>query len=277
MLKPMSSVKDYIQNLIANGQTEEALEVLSKYKRDDAIMLQARYNNGKKRHNMGLDEASEWSRVQAQVNYALLELAGGVTVAYVDNSTTYNTTVININMTSVDFRTQVENTDLDTLIQQCNTAFKNTDVMRPYLRLRAEYTEMVELGEAIPPGFIADFKEKLVKLYIEFIETQQTTRKERMYRDLTEAHAILSQNPPLTKKQFVEAANLLIIFLNDNKDRFDPNGSAKAVVKALKADLDSEENLLIAETRPERYQEVIDRHHRTLVGYSNRFIGRIEK
>lgn len=70
----MSHTKEKIQALIANGQTEEALVLITQID-DDAILLQARYSNGKKQYNMGLVDFGEWQRIQNQVNYALLELA----------------------------------------------------------------------------------------------------------------------------------------------------------------------------------------------------------
>jgi len=73
-------MKEQIQQLIATGQTEEALQLLVQTK-PDAILLQARYNQGKKQYNMGLIEFGEWSRIQAQINYAALELAGSAKVS----------------------------------------------------------------------------------------------------------------------------------------------------------------------------------------------------
>lgn len=73
-------MKEQIQQLISTGQTEEALQLLVK-SAPDAILLQARYNQGKKQYNMGLIEFGEWSRIQAQINYAALELAGSVKAA----------------------------------------------------------------------------------------------------------------------------------------------------------------------------------------------------
>jgi len=75
-------MKEQIQQLIATGQTEEALQILVQTK-PDAILLQARYNQGKKQYNMGLIEFGEWSRIQVQINYAALELAGSVKVGVV--------------------------------------------------------------------------------------------------------------------------------------------------------------------------------------------------
>jgi hypothetical protein len=64
-----------IQDLIAAGRTEEALAQLAQTD-NSALLLQAQYNNGKKQYNLGLIEFSEWSRIQARVAYAALELAG---------------------------------------------------------------------------------------------------------------------------------------------------------------------------------------------------------
>lgn len=66
-------IKEQIQQMIAEGRTDEALAILAQYS-EDAVLLQARFNNGKKQFNGGLIDFSEWQRTQAQVNYAALEL-----------------------------------------------------------------------------------------------------------------------------------------------------------------------------------------------------------
>lgn len=70
-------MKQQIQQLIAEGRTEEALALLAQHS-SDALLLQARYNNGRKQYNMGLIEFSEWQRTQAQINYAALELSNSI-------------------------------------------------------------------------------------------------------------------------------------------------------------------------------------------------------
>jgi hypothetical protein len=70
-------MKEQIQQLISEGRTEEALALLAQHS-SDALLLQARYNAGKKQYNMGLIEFGEWGRVQAQINYAALEMANGI-------------------------------------------------------------------------------------------------------------------------------------------------------------------------------------------------------
>lgn len=63
-----------IQQLIANNQTLDALTLLLQTN-SDAQLLMARYNGGKKNFALGTIDFGEWQRIQAQVNYAVLELA----------------------------------------------------------------------------------------------------------------------------------------------------------------------------------------------------------
>lgn len=67
-------MKEQIKQLIANGNSEKALELLVQAN-SDALLLLAQFNSGKKNFNMGLIEHAEWQRIQARVNYAALELA----------------------------------------------------------------------------------------------------------------------------------------------------------------------------------------------------------
>ncbi len=70
-------MREQLQQLIAEGRTEEALTLLVQHN-SDAVLLQARYNQAKKQQNMGMIDFGEWSRVQNQVNYAAMEMAGQV-------------------------------------------------------------------------------------------------------------------------------------------------------------------------------------------------------
>lgn len=69
----MDDIKAQIQELISLGKTEEALELLEQLT-NDAILLQSRFNGAKKQYGMGLIDFSEWSRIQAQINYSALEM-----------------------------------------------------------------------------------------------------------------------------------------------------------------------------------------------------------
>lgn len=84
-------MREEIQQLIAEGRTEDALALLVKHN-SDAVLLQARYNQAKKQQNMGMIDFGEWSRVQSQVNYAALEMAGQVKPGGGGGSATSTTT-----------------------------------------------------------------------------------------------------------------------------------------------------------------------------------------
>jgi len=85
-------MREQIQQFIAEGRTEDALALLVQ-SNSDAVLLQARYNQAKKQQNMGMIDFGEWSRVQAQVNYAALEMAGKVKdTSSSSSSTASNTT-----------------------------------------------------------------------------------------------------------------------------------------------------------------------------------------
>ena len=58
-----------IHELVSKGETELALEALGSV----GILLKSRYNGAKRQYSMGMIDFSEWSRVQAQINYAILE------------------------------------------------------------------------------------------------------------------------------------------------------------------------------------------------------------
>lgn len=72
-------MKEQIQQLIAAGQTKDALQLLVQIN-GDALLLQAQYNNGEKQFNLGLIDFSEWQRIQARVNFAALEMSGKANV-----------------------------------------------------------------------------------------------------------------------------------------------------------------------------------------------------
>jgi hypothetical protein len=67
-------MRDQIQQLISNGETEEALNLLTQYNKD-AILLQARYRTTKKQYTFNQISYDEWQMVQSQINFAILEMA----------------------------------------------------------------------------------------------------------------------------------------------------------------------------------------------------------
>lgn len=72
-------MREQIQSLIANNQTEDALKLLAQ-SNSDALLLQAQFNSGKKNFNLGLIDFSEWQRIQSRVNYGALDMAGRIPI-----------------------------------------------------------------------------------------------------------------------------------------------------------------------------------------------------
>jgi hypothetical protein len=66
-------MKDQIRQLIADGRTDEALVLLAKIDKN-AIALLGNYNQGKKQYGLGLIDFKEWGQIQAQTNYAALNM-----------------------------------------------------------------------------------------------------------------------------------------------------------------------------------------------------------
>lgn len=65
--------RDQIRKLISEGKTEEALRHWVETGNSSAILLQKRFDAAKDQYSKGLIDYSEWARIQAQINYALLE------------------------------------------------------------------------------------------------------------------------------------------------------------------------------------------------------------
>lgn len=69
--------KEQIRELIAQGQTEGALEMLAEQVKA-ALLLQTRFNGAKKLYAQGVMDFAEWSRTLAQINDAALKLLDGL-------------------------------------------------------------------------------------------------------------------------------------------------------------------------------------------------------
>lgn len=71
------TTKEKVRDLIADGKTEDVLILLSESS-EDAKMLQARFMSGKKQYQSDLIQFAEWQRIQAGVNYSLLEIVNKI-------------------------------------------------------------------------------------------------------------------------------------------------------------------------------------------------------
>lgn len=70
-------MREQIQQAVASGNTEQALALLVNHS-NDGILLQARYNQAKRQHNMGLIDFGQWSRELASINDSILQLASTI-------------------------------------------------------------------------------------------------------------------------------------------------------------------------------------------------------
>lgn len=165
-------MKSEIQILIANGQTDNALHMLAEH-RSDALLLQARYNNGKKQYNMGLIDYSEWQRIQSQINYAALELAGSIKTVVVQN----NYVFIN-NVQSAD----KPGNEYDLFLQ----AFEAME--RMVERMNYPHAEVLVLAQMFHKYFGAEFIAPVDELqsvkYSTNTEAYKESRKESIIREL---------------------------------------------------------------------------------------------
>ena len=66
-------MKQFFENLVAKGDLDTIFVVLPQIN-SDAVLLKARYNNDKKRHDTGLIDFGEWKQIQNQINFAILEM-----------------------------------------------------------------------------------------------------------------------------------------------------------------------------------------------------------
>lgn len=73
-------MREQIQQAVAQGRTEEALELLVKHS-PDGILLQGRYNQAKRQQNMGMLDFGQWQRELAMINDSILQLAKTLTPA----------------------------------------------------------------------------------------------------------------------------------------------------------------------------------------------------
>lgn len=89
-------MRERIQQLVASGQTEQAIDELIKAGVGDAALLSARYQQGKRQNSMGLISFSDWNMLQSQINYGVLELAGKVSSSASAGTTSTGTTTTTV-------------------------------------------------------------------------------------------------------------------------------------------------------------------------------------
>lgn len=271
-------MRQYIQQLIAEGRTEEALAYLATHT-SDAVLLQARYNQAKKQQNMGIIDFGEWSRVQAQVNYAALEMAGNVKVSASNNFVISNSSVqinqsmnITINFNSAaTFAESLNQLKLTDLMEIVTKEFKGKEAMKAWLPIKQEYDSYELLGTPFAPGYLTQIKEKLILIYDEY----WTKAAEEKNKEIKEAVMAIynSLGGEITEDLIRDAADEFKLFFYQN----DESGfRGHGIVDAILHDLESEKIKFLKRKSPAMFQKELEKMHNELITISNRILTKLE-
>lgn len=281
-------MREGIQQLIAEGHTEEALALLAKHN-DDAVLLQARYNQAKKQQNIGMIDFGEWSRVQSQVNYAALEMAGNIKVPgsnnvvisnvsdsqIIINTRVQNNMKVTINFNSVDtFKESINRLDLPTLISLATSEFKGKEAMKAWLPIKQEYDSYELLGTPFAPGYLTMVKEKLVAIYDEFWTKAGDKQKIKVKSAVKAIYDSLISGK--TEDIVRTCIDDLMVFFYENEDYNRHNYAVDQCEEYVQV-LDSPKLKLFKQKRPESYTEELERIHSELVAISNKILLNLEQ
>lgn len=281
-------MREGIQQLIAEGHTEEALALLAKHN-GDAVLLQARYNQAKKQQNIGMIDFGEWSRVQSQVNYAALEMAGNIKVPgsnnvvisnvsdsqIIINTRVQNNMKVTINFSSVDtFKESINRLDLPTLISLATSEFKGKEAMKAWLPIKQEYDSYELLGTPFVPGYLTMVKEKLVAIYDEFwtkISDKQKTKVKSAVKAIYDS--LISGKTEDIVRTCIDD---LMVFFYENEDYNRHNYAVDQCEEYVQV-LGSPKLKLFKQKRPDSYTEELERIHSELVAISNKILLSLEQ
>lgn len=277
-------MREEIQQLIAEGRTEEALALLVQHN-SDVVLLQARYNQAKKQQNMGIIDFKEWSRVQSQVNYAALEMAGNVRISnsvHISNVTnsqinirTNSTMNVTINFNSVtSFKESLNQLDFPTLMKLATEEFKGKPVMKAWIPTLQEYNSHELLGIPFSPGYISEVKEKLIIIYDEFWTKTGDKQKTKVKSAVKAIYNSLISGK--TENIVRTCIDDLMIFFYENENYNRHNYAVNQCEEYVQV-LDSPKLKLFKQKRPESYTEELERIHAELVTISNRILLSLEQ
>lgn len=198
-------MKNEIQNFISKGNIESALDLLIKHIGNDAILLQARYNQANHQKNMGTIDYGEWSRVQAQINYAVLDLANKIK----SNSTEMVITniVINFNNTS-----KINDLDIKDLSEILQNSFKNEpDLLDKLFNILDPINAKINRNQMLGLNEVSNAKAELIKLIQDYNANKEISKKQLAEKTLQPIIDNLGNNP--SEEDIQEAADHLEVFL----------------------------------------------------------------
>ena len=197
-----------IQNLIATGKIEEALSAMAPHY--DVVLQSAQYYSGRKNYNMGLLDDREWQRVQAKVNYALLEILGKTNV-YIDQKVTINLFNCNLN----DFESNIKQLEFDELYSLVMKSFKDEPVLLSQVYdILEPVNKRLTTGQMLVPGSVGQVKRDLIKMYSEYLDAKTSGKQIEQRGDLEAILEIL--NDSATEEDVLNCFDVLELFLVSN-------------------------------------------------------------
>lgn len=256
-----------IQQLIAQGKTEEALNVLLPSNNQEVILLATRFNSTKKHAMQGLISYQEANTEFNKINYALLEMYQAKNVSV---------TNITINLTTVKtFEQSISNLPVDKLVDLITKEFTGKPVMKEWLLIKQQYDSFSLLGEVIPEGFLPEVKSKLITLYNKYWTEAENKDKNRIKLSLNNIRESLTLE--INETNLIKTIkDFLVIFITEKDSYGNPKFAGTNHIRGYKSKIESDDMQLLKEIREELFQEELNKIHSDLVTCVNRMIMSVE-
>lgn len=257
------TMREQVQQLISQGRTEEALTLLAKHN-GDAVLLQARYNQAKKQKNMGMLDFSEWSKVQAQVTYAALEMAGQINITNITNVQI----TINLN-TAFDFEASIKKLNADTLVNLLTAEFTGKPAMEDWLPIKQDYESYGLLGKPFPIDYVSDLRKKALQIYKKYwVELKEKQEKElkSAVQEVIDSLADCEKNETVLRKCIKHAQVLYI----ENKGLIPDAQSNLETLGLYVQKLDWSETVVLKEMGRESYQVILEGIKQKIINMLNK-------
>lgn len=192
-------MKNEVRNLIEKGQLLQALEKMSK-SIPESTLLMSRVNSAEKQYNMGMIEYSEYSRICNQITHAALELLSNIKEPKI------NMLNLTVKISVSDFTQFLNNNNLDTVISQCQEAFKlDMALNEKFYNLIESYLRKKALGIIVSIQEAQDLKNNLLTMFQQHQNSLNKVRVDDMKESIDEITTALN-NPELDSEEQVIVA-----------------------------------------------------------------------
>lgn len=253
-----------IHSLISKGNTQEAIHyLLGTQYRDEVLLLSSRYNQVKKKENLGLCTYQEAAIEYNKINNALLQLIPMQTVITINISTRQG------------FESSIKDLPIDKLVEVVTQEFTGKPVMEEWLPIKQEYDSYKLLNKVFPENYLGTIKNKLLVLYNKYWLESKNKDSERIKLSLNNIRKSL--NGEINEKMLIDCLNNFLVFFITEKGEHDrPKFAGKEHIQSLKAKIQSEDIQLLKELRPELFSDELRKIHSELITIVNRMIANIE-